>query len=181
MNLINFNFYKLGISIVKKNVNDSEQNSKISDISNVSSGKSTKKNTSGKYQIIGANGCLGYTDNFNINEKIIITGRVGTIGTFCQYDEAIWCSDNTLIIRTKYFNYLFYYLNIFFDSNSLNRGSTQPLITQTDLLNYEIFIPKNIIEIENELKEIYSNIKSNNIKISMLKKIKDNYLKKFFG
>lgn len=181
LNLINLKFHELGISIIKKNVNGNEYNSKISDVSSISSGKSTKKNTSGKYQIIGANGCLGYTDNFNINEKIIITGRVGTIGTFSQYDKAIWCSDNTLIIRTNYFNYLFYYLNVFFDSDSLNRGSTQPLITQTDLLNYEIFIPKNIDEIENELETIYSKIKNNNIKISMLMGIKKSYLKKFFG
>ena len=181
LNLINLKFHELGTSIIRKNVNGNEHNSMISDVSSISSGKSTKKNASGTYQIIGANGCLGYTDNFNINEKIIITGRVGTIGTFSQYDKAIWCSDNTLIIRTNYFNYLFYYLNVFFDSGSLNRGSTQPLITQTDLLNYEIFIPENIDEIENELETIYSKIKNNNIEISILKGIKKSYLKKFFG
>ena len=151
------------------------------DIATVNSGKATKKLNSGQYEIIGANGCLGYTNDYNLSSKAIITGRVGTIGTFKQITEPVWCSDNTLIIKTIYFNYLYYYLKLFFDCKSLNRGSTQPLITQTDLLDYEIKIPNNIDDIEKKLNIYYSLINKNNIEIKKLNLLKQQYLKKFFG
>lgn len=166
---------------VDKSLINNYKSVKVIDIATVNSGKSTKKLQSGKYEIIGANGCLGYTNYYNLSSRAIITGRVGTIGTFKRINEPVWCSDNTLIVRTIYFNYLFYYLKQNFDSSSLNRGSTQPLITQTDLLDYEIKIPNNIDDLEKILDKYYFLIKENNNKIKMLTNLKQQYLKKFFG
>lgn len=166
--------------IINKALNNCYKIIKLKDIAIVKTGKATKKLQEGLYKIIGANGCLGYTNEFNQSGKAIITGRVGTIGTFAQINEDVWCSDNTLIINSRYFNYLYYFLKINFDSNSLNRGSTQPLITQTDLLNYEIKIPNNLEIIENKLVNLYSVIEKNKFKINYLINIKQKYLNKFF-
>ena len=54
-----------------------------------------------------------------------------------------WPSDNTLIIRAKSeaaFEYLFFQLRQI-DFTSLNRGSTQPLLTQTDLKVQPLVLP----------------------------------------
>ena len=153
----------------------------LKDVATVSSGKSIKKIENGKYEIIGANGTLGYTNDYNIEDRVIITGRVGTIGTFTQYSNKIWCSDNTLIIKSKYFNYLYYFLKENFNAKLFNRGSTQPLITQLDMLKYEVKIPKNIDDLEKKLNSNYQVIESKNKENILLKKEKDLLLKKYFG
>lgn len=180
-NTINDKISNISQLIVMKNLSSECKDGKVIDIATVNSGKTTKKLKDGKFEIIGANGCLGYTDNYNLSTNAIITGRVGTIGTFKQISEPVWCSDNTLIIKTMYFNFLFYYLKQYFDCNSLNRGSTQPLITQTDLLDYKIKIPSNIDILEKKLNEYYLLIKKNNDEINKLNILKQQYLKKFFG
>ena len=180
-NTINDKISNISQLIVMKSLSSECKDGKVIDIATVNSGKSTKKLKQGKFEIIGANGCLGYTENYNLSTKAIITGRVGTIGTFKQISEPVWCSDNTLIIRTMYFNFLFYYLKQNFDCNSLNRGSTQPLITQTDLLDYEIKIPSYIDILEKKLNDYYLLIKKNNAEIKTLNILKQQYLKKFFG
>lgn len=180
-NTINDKISNISQLIVMKSLSSECKDRKVIDIATVNSGKTTKKLKDGKFEIIGANGCLGYTDNYNLSTNAIITGRVGTIGTFKQISEPVWCSDNTLIIKTMYFNFLFYYLKQYFDCNSLNRGSTQPLITQTDLLDYKIKIPSNIDILEKKLNEYYLLIKKNNDEINKLNILKQQYLKKFFG
>ena len=101
----------------------------------------------GKFPVIGANGELGRTDNFLFNEDLILTGRVGTLGTIHIIREKAWISDNVLISKTKSkeFFYYSYYIIKNFDFESLNRGSTQPLITQTDLKNQICLIPDQTI------------------------------------
>ncbi len=42
----------------------------------------------GTYEIIGANGILGYIDRINNKQKAITTGRVGTIGTAYKIEKA---------------------------------------------------------------------------------------------
>ena len=83
---------------------------------------------------------MAYTNDYNCNEKVLIAGRVGTHGVIQRYNIPIWASDNTLIIKSKFYEFIYQVLkNI--DWNSMNRGSTQPLITQSDLKNINIHIP----------------------------------------
>lgn len=152
----------------------------LSNLAIVTSGKSTPKFKNGKFPIVGANGILGYTNNYNVKDDVIVTGRVGTIGTFSQYSDKIWCSDNTLIIKSQYSNYLYYYLKEHFNAKSYNRGSTQPLITQSDMLKFEINIPENIKELENTLKDNYQIIKNKTKENNLLKEQKNLLLKIYF-
>ena len=79
-----------------------------------------------------------------IDYPILLTGRVGTLGSVFRITSPCWPSDNTLILYPKsqpqIFEYLFFQLKQI-DLISLNRGSTQPLLTQIDLTSQRILLP----------------------------------------
>lgn len=91
--------------------------------------------------VIGASGVMAFTNQPLINEKIIVTGRVGTHGVIQRYSHPVWVSDNAFIIKSKWYEYV-YQIFKHIDFCLLNRGSTQPLITQTDLKNQLILLPQ---------------------------------------
>lgn len=120
---------------------------KLDEISNITSGKrpaqkSKEKNKEMFIPIIGASYTMGYTNDVLYNEKILVTGRVGTHGIVQKISFPCWTSDNTLVVKSDFYEYIYQILKTI-DYASLNRGSTQPLITQTDLKNIEIIIPNN--------------------------------------
>ncbi|WP_139904962.1 restriction endonuclease subunit S [Clostridium thermarum] len=125
---------------------------RLRDIIEISSGKRPKDKSdyrTEQYQIplIGASKIMGFTKEYLYNEPVMVIGRVGTHGVIQKFNEAIWPSDNTLVIKTKYYEFVYNILkNI--DYISLNRGSTQPLITQTDIKNILILCPNNELLIE---------------------------------
>ena len=91
----------------------------------------------------GGNGPMGYVAEPLFTKPIILTGRVGTLGSVFRISNPCWPSDNTLIVipcTERVFEYLYYCMKSF-DFEALNRGSTQPLITQTDLKNQNLLIP----------------------------------------
>jgi len=83
------------------------------------------------------------------NEPILLTGRVGTLGSVFRITDPCWPSDNTLILRANepsVFQYLFLQLHQV-SLALLNRGSAQPLLTQTDLKTQRLVVPtKSILE-----------------------------------
>ena len=91
----------------------------------------------------GGNGPMAFVPRALIEHPILLTGRVGTLGVVFRITTPCWPSDNTLIVRTKNeaaFEYLFFQLQQI-DFTSLNRGSTQPLLTQTDLKVQPLVLP----------------------------------------
>lgn len=117
--------------------------------------------------VYGGNGIAWYTNEFllNIDSPVILTGRVGTLGTYFRVVGKCWVSDNALIIipRTVDPDFLYYYMKML-PIESLNRGSTQPLLTQSDLKQIRLFIPKDIKEqkkISNVLKILDAKIELN--------------------
>jgi type I restriction enzyme S subunit len=135
---------------------------KYGELVNLSSGKGVKKSEyieNGQYEIIGANGLLGRLDKFLINEKVIITGRVGTLGTVYIINKLTWISDNVLISKPIINNsfYFTYFTLKTFDFSTLNTGSTQPLITQSALKSVEIKFPDKLIleKFENLSKPLF--------------------------
>jgi type I restriction enzyme S subunit len=93
-----------------------------------------------KYPLVGAASIMGYTNNYNFNCKILVTGRVGTHGVIQRFSSPCWASDNTLIITSNYYEFTSQFLQ-HIDYDSMNRGSTQPLITQSDLKKQQVIIP----------------------------------------
>ncbi len=126
----------------------------LSDIANVLSGKRPPMKQIYKTKdvfipLVGAASVMGYTNEFNHDEKIIVIGRVGTHGVVQRFCSPCWTSDNTLVIKSSYYEYLYHILQEI-DYTSLNRGSTQPLITQGDLKKTSVLIPPDEILTEFE-------------------------------
>ncbi|MDD5004391.1 MAG: restriction endonuclease subunit S, partial [Acidithiobacillus sp.] len=121
----------------------------ISELADISSGKRPEnrfehQSDDAKIPLWGGNGPIGFVCGTLIDGPSILTGRVGTLGTFFRIDSPCWPSDNTLIIRPKNENgFEFLFLSLLqLDIISLNRGSTQPLLTQSDLNNQLVIKPK---------------------------------------
>ena len=92
--------------------------------------------------VYGGNGISWYTKEPLYNPPFLITGRVGTLGTVFRVYESVWVSDNALCcfpIESKSFELLYFCLKSL-DYDSLNAGSTQPLLTQTVLKSQEVMI-----------------------------------------
>ena len=122
--------------------------SKIGDIASVSSGKRPhtrypSSSSEAEIPVWGGNGPMAFTTKHLIDYPILITGRVGTLGSVFRVTSPCWPSDNTLILKgrvNQYFEYLFCHME-YIDFSSLNRGSTQPLLTQSDLKKQSIILP----------------------------------------
>jgi len=123
-----------------------------------------KKENKYAIQVYGAKEIMGYTNKSLYDQPIIITGRVGTIGEVTIINESSWPSDNALILIPKDYNYLYfiYFLAKRINYLSLNRGSSKPLIAQSDIENYPIDLPD-----EKKIKEF-------NIIVSKLFLLKNN-------
>ena len=155
---------------------------KLKDIAIISSGKRPKnKGKEYKIPLIGASGIMSYTEDYNSDSDILVIGRVGTLGVVQRYFDKVWLSDNTISIKTEYINTLESYLR-YVDYQSLNRGSTQPLITQTDINNLEIKFRKNeFVKFENEVKELRNRIVLNNMQNKVIEKVRDTLLPKLMN
>ncbi|DAB31521.1 MAG TPA: restriction endonuclease subunit S [Sulfurospirillum sp. UBA11407] len=158
------------------------------DLVEVSSGKSLKRelfDDTGKYEVLGANGKIGKTNEWFFEEELIYTGRVGTLGNVFLIDEAkkVWLSDNTLVIKPKKYFYFIYFLMIDFQLENLNVGSTQPLVRQSDLKNIEILLPDDeiVLRFEQQSKDIFKKIKQNKKQIQTLENLRDTFLPKLLS
>jgi len=156
---------------------------KYSGLVDIVTGKGLKRKEyvkDGKFPVLGANGELGRTNNFLFDEDLILTGRVGTLGSVYMVREKAWISDNVLISKTLSVEnfYYSYYLMKSWDFKSLNRGSTQPLITQTDLKNKTSLIPNRevLLRFTKTLKPIFDKIFCNDAESKNISQIRDSLL-----
>lgn len=128
----------------------------LSDIADVNSGKrppmrSSEKTDDAQIPLVGAASIMGFTSEANHSDKILVTGRVGTHGVIQRFNTPCWTSDNTLVITSKYYEYVCQILKRI-DYTSMNRGSTQPLITQGDMNKVTVLLPD--IDTLNEFERI---------------------------
>lgn len=157
------------------------------DIINITSGKrpplKVDKCTSEAYiPIYGASSIQAYTTSFLRNEDLLLIGRVGTLGIVQKVTGLSWPSDNTLIITSPFYEYSYQILKTI-DFNKLNRGSTQPLITQTDIKNQIILLPPNevLYRYEKISANMFSLNKKNNSEIKTLSALRDTLLPKLMA
>ena len=117
----------------------------IADIADISSGKTILDKLdvpTDEYivPVAGATGIIGYSSEANYKEKLMTTGRVGTLGVVNRYYEPIWAADNVIVVISKYFEFTYQVLN-HLDYNELTKLGVQSLITKTGLENYKIVLP----------------------------------------
>lgn len=132
----------------------------LGEVAEVSSGKRpplrcNAKSADASIPLIGAAAVMGYTSAVLYNTPILVTGRVGTHGVVQRWCEDCWPSDNTLVITSNYYEFTYQLLKRI-DYKNLNRGSTQPLITQKDLKETCVVIPP--INVLNNFEQLASSI-----------------------
>ena len=106
----------------------------------------------------GGNGPMAYVTKPLYNQPLLLTGRVGTLGSVFRINTPCWPSDNTLVLlpRAKHtLEFLFLHLRSI-DFSVFNRGSTQPLLTQTDLKSLPFATPRE--EILHEFHKLAENV-----------------------
>jgi len=149
-------------NIDKQNLPEGWRMGTLGEISEVNSGKTCSdkvdsKSEIYKYPVAGASGVIGFSSTYNYDEKLMTTGRVGTLGIVNRYSQPMYMADNVLVMRSQYFEYCYQILRNF-DYSEITKGGVQSLITQTDLKESAIIIPsKDILnKFEEQSKSMYT-------------------------
>ena len=152
----------------------------LGEISEINSGKTCldKVDSNDKihqYPVAGASGIIGFSSTYNYDEKLMTTGRVGTLGVVNRYNQPMYMADNVLVLRSQYFEYCYQILRNF-DYSEITKGGVQSLITQTDLKESAIIIPsKDVLnKFEEQSKSIYTMVEQKqqeNIKLTELQSL----------
>lgn len=162
----------------------------IEDLAEVSSGKRPRVRYAeasplAQVPLWGGNGPMAFVPEPLVEYPILLTGRVGTLGSIFRITSPCWPSDNTLILKVKdkrTFEFLFFQLKRI-DFTSLNVGSTQPLVTQTDLKTQLFLFPSaNVLEQFHTLAEIaYARLDESNSESRSLAVLRDTLLPKLIS
>ena len=155
----------------------------LKDLASITAGKRPKqvkdiKDDNFFIPVYGGNGIKWWTNVSLYSTPIIITGRVGTLGKVYRIYEPVWVSDNALIfeVQKEHFEYLLYMLYTI-DFNSFNRGSTQPLITQSDIKEILVVFGQDIVQkFHSIIVEYEKKINNNNRQIQTLTELRDSLL-----
>ncbi|HCD5499428.1 TPA: restriction endonuclease subunit S [Staphylococcus aureus] len=145
--------------------------------------KVDKKDIENVVPIIGASKIMGYTNDYLYNEKIIIIGRVGTHGVIQRFSARTWPSDNTFVIISDFESIIYQVLKSI-DYISLNRGSTQPLLSQKDIKNTKVAMPTNetlLSTYQKENNHILKMMDQKNIENQKLTQLRDTLLPKLMS
>lgn len=120
---------------------------KLSDISDLYSGKANRDADSGDIPFFASSGSVGKRDKHNFEGKYIITARTQSIGSVSYYDGKLWASDNTILLNVKdetvltsRFLYYWLMLNKSAIHNIANTGLI-PLIRKSDLAEIKMPLP----------------------------------------
>ena len=159
----------------------------LAGIADITSGKrppvkSAEKTDNAIIPIVGAASVMGYTTEANHTDKILVTGRVGTHGVVQRFNSPCWASDNTLVITSAFYEYTFQIIQRI-DYRTLNRGSTQPLITQGDMNKVPILIPDNetLLKFETLVGQLMKQYQVNLLENDKLAELRDALLPKLMS
>jgi type I restriction enzyme, S subunit len=159
--------------------------SSMSQICKISSGnrpglRSDIANANAPIPLFGGAGVMGFTNEALFTVRKILTGRVGTLGKVHIAYPPFWASDNVLVVSpedSRSFHFCFHWLNSI-DVHALNRGSTQPLLTQKDLGKQQHIFPTNfVLDAFAAIAETtYGKIRSNDEQAQTLATLRDTLL-----
>ena len=163
---------------------ETAERSKLNELMSFGNGKSRPK-TDGTIPVYGGNGVLSFTDQYNIENAILI-GRVGAYCGSVYLEQGIcWVSDNAIFAKSKvstdeFFDYfLLKSLNLF----NHHVGTGQQLLTQEILNNIEVAKPdyEQIEAFNEKAKAVYETITDNKSEIVRLQELSDLLLSRLAG
>ena len=145
-----------------ENLPEGWRRGKLGDLAEINSGKtcvdkSDIKDELYQYPVAGASGIIGFSSTYNYDEKLMTTGRVGTLGVVNRYNQQMYMADNVLVVRSKCYEYCYQILTSL-DYLEITKGGVQSLITQTDLKECAVIIPSKdvLVSFEQQSSSIYS-------------------------
>ena len=170
--------------IDKQDLPDGWRMGALGEISEINSGKTCLDKVDSndkihKYPVAGASGIIGFSSTYNYDEKLMTTGRVGTLGVVNRYNQPMYMADNVLVLRSQYFEYCYQILRNY-DYSEITKGGVQSLITQTDLKESAIIIPsKNVLnKFEEQSKSIYTMVEQKQQENTKLTELQSLFLAK---
>lgn len=101
--------------------------------------------STGKYKVFGANGVIGYFDEYNHEDsEVAVTCRGATCGTVNFTESRSWITGNAMVVKPKDSNlnktFLFYLLRNT-DFTTVITGAAQPQITGVSLKPLKVPLP----------------------------------------
>ena len=144
--------------------------------------KSAEKTDIATIPLVGASSVMGFTSEANHTDKILVTGRVGTHGIVQRLNTPCWTSDNTLVITSDLYEYTYQILQRI-DYHTMNRGSTQPLITRGDMNKVAILIPdqQTLDDFEVLVGQLMLQYEANLLENAKLAELRDSLLPKLMS
>ena len=148
---------------IKNNVSKEWKEVKLGEVLKLKNGERPKINDYGIIPVYGANGIMGKTNDFLIdNDFTIIVGRVGASGEIHLAKGKVWISDNAIYSQSYkskkiHLPFLFYLLT-FKNLKQFATKTTHPIITQSFLKNLPILLPP--LPEQQKIAEILSTVDS---------------------
>ena len=157
----------------------------LSDVCSIASGKRPPDRSDALTEacsipLYGGAGLMGYTSATLFDEELIVTGRVGTLGKVHIAYPPFWASDNVLVVSPKLatdFSFTLHWIRSI-DVHALNRGSTQPLLTQRDLGAQQGLIPPRGVlqQFEEIVAPLYVRMRAQELQAQTLTQLRDTLL-----
>lgn len=115
---------------------------KLESLATFSNGRtSPERSDKGEYPVYGANGIIGYSNEYNSPEGTVVIGRVGSYcGAVYISNSNCWVTDNAIASLPKdgFDSLYLYFLLKRANLNNHKAGSGQPLLNQQILNNLQI-------------------------------------------
>ncbi|MEN5380625.1 restriction endonuclease subunit S [Sphingobacterium kitahiroshimense] len=120
------------------------------DVLDIYNGKNQSKvvNPKGRYPIYGSGGLMGYADDYLCPADTTIIGRKGSINNPIYVKTEFWNVDTAFGLVSKeslWPKYLYYFCKTF-NFLKLDKSTTLPSLTKSDLLEIEIPLPPLLIQ-----------------------------------
>ena len=171
-------------NIDKENLPEGWRMGMLGEIADINSGKtcidkSEVKDETFQYPVAGASGIISFSSTYNYDEKLMTTGRVGTLGVVNRYNQKMYMADNVLVIRSNHYEYCYQILKSL-DYSEITKGGVQSLITQTDLKDYSIPLPsqETLSAFEAQSGMLFSSVETRKREIEKLTELKSLLLAK---
>jgi type I restriction enzyme, S subunit len=136
----------------------------LGEVCEIKSGKNQKNviNPNGKYPIYGSSGIFGYADEYICDENTTIIGRKGTINSPIYVTTKFWNVDTAFGLCAKEdLNPKFlYYFCLGFNFKKLDKSTTIPSLSKSDLLSIQLNIPSLQTQqaIVSKIEELFSEL-----------------------
>lgn len=113
----------------------------------------------GKYPVYGANGIMGYYNQYNHEESQIAIGCRGSIGSFNFTKPFSWINGNAMVVKSITKKLSNSFLALFlqnYNFSKITSGSVQPQLTRGSIYKIDIIIPP--LSEQERIVNIMSNI-----------------------